>query len=731
MRIFPVQSNFTAGEITPKLYGRSDIDRYHNAAKVLENVIIKVQGGVERRPGQRYLAKAKHENKFAALIPYVFNRQQAYMLEVGDAYLRIFLSDGSQVMDGALPYEIQTDYAEADLSAIDYVQNADTMFLFHESYPTRRLRRFGLTNWVLEDIPWVVEPFDEIGFWPGAAATLSDATVGTGRTLTAATATFLAADVGREVRYSGGVATITAITSATVATVDVGTPFPNVALSAGDWLLADSPLTTLTPTYPGASASTDLPPVGASVTLTLSAAGWRTADVGKWVDLNSGLVQITAVTSATIATATVYQQLSALVAVPALAWLLKSSVWGGHNGYPRTGTFFEQRLWLGGSNGYPQTVWGSRIGEYLNFELGTDDDDAVSFTLASDQQNQILHLTQIKRLVALTNGGEFTLQGSLDKSITPTNVQIQNQSAYGSSAIQPERIGNELMFVQRAGRKIRAFAAGQIDTDTYSAPELTVLADHMTQGGIQGSAYQGEPDSLLHCVRVDGQLASCTVDRDQEVVGWARQITAGTYISVATLPTDGGDELWAIVERTIGGVRHRYVERFDATLMTDCAITATSEAGDTTWLGLDHLEGATVTVKADGVKLVDRVVSGGQITIERPARAIEIGLAYTPRIVMLRPEAMGATGTIQSSNVRVSQVVVRFLESCGCFVNGQPVFARKTGLGVLDQPPPTMTGDERIETLGWDIGDFALEITQPDPYPFHVQSVITTLTVNQ
>lgn len=727
MKITPIQTNFTAGELTPKLYGRGDIDRYHNGAEALENVIILVQGGVRSRYGLRYTAPAKHHDKDAELIPYVFNRQQRYMLELGDAYLRVYLDNGAQVQQETspgvfVPYEIQTDYAEADLSTIEFVQRGDTMFLFHEAYPTRRLRRFGDASWVLDDVPWVTQPFAEIGVRPTADITISDPAVGTGRTITATSSVFLAADVGRDIEAVGGLARITAV-AGTTATVDVLAPFASTSYTAGQWLISGSPMATVTP-----SAEK---PVGQAITLTLDKAGFRASDVGSWIDMSGGLVRITGVTSATSATGIIHREMAAPVAVPPLAWLLQAPVWGGANGYPRTGTFFEQRLWLGGSPGFPQTVWGSRIGEYLDFELGTNDDDAVSFILASDQQNQILHLSQLRILLALTNGGEFTLQGSLDKPITPTNVQIRSQSAFGSSVISPERVGNELLFVQRAGRKIRALSADRIDSDQYGAPELTVLADHMTAAGIRGTAYAAEPDSLLHCVRTDGQLATCTVDRDQEVVGWSRQITAGRFLAVATLPGDDADQVWAIVERQVGGQPRRYIEQFDADLLTDCAVTATSDAGDTVWLGLDHLEGLTVKVKADGVELTDQVVSGGQITIERPARAIEIGLGFTPRVKMLRPEAIGATGSIQSSNVRISEITLRFLESAGAKVNGQTIFARQTGLGVLDRPPPLLTGDERIEQLGWGLGDFNVEIVQPHPYPFHLQAVITTMTVNQ
>lgn len=717
-----MQTNFTAGELSPRLLGRVDIDRYRNAAETIENCVIYVHGGVNRRPGLQFLAKAKHADKRAVLIPYIFNEDQAYMLEVGDAYIRVFNTDGTQVMAGAVPYELQTSYAEADVAAIDYCQGADTMFLLHSNYVPQRLRRFALASWVVDPVPWITEPFDEIGTSPGTTLALDDATVGAGRTLTAGADTWRAADVGRTVTALGGRATITALTSGTVATATVSVAFPGTSFTAGQWNINGSPQTTLTPTT--------IEPNGASTTLTLSAAGWRADDVGKWVDLNGGLVQITAVSSATVATGTIHRILSAAAAAPPFAWILEGRVWGGYNGHPRTGTLYQQRLWLAGSPGFPQTIWGSRIGEYFNFELGTLDSDAVSFTIASDQLNPVVNLTQIKVLVALTYGGEFTLQGGNDNPITPTNVQVQNQSNFGCTNAAPERVGNELVFVQRAQRKVRAMSADKIVTDQYGAPDLTVLAEHITETGLTSLAYQGEPDSLIYGVRADGVLATCTIDRDQDVVGWSRQTTQGVVESVAVIPGIQRDQVWVLVRRTVNGQDVRYIERFAPDLMTDCAVVLTDATGKTAWTGLDYLEGCTVVVKGDGVALAERVVFKGAITTERPVKRLEVGLKYTPRVKALRPAVDGQEGTSQNSNLRVSSLACRFLNTTGATINGAPAFARQAGLNVLDQPPPMVSGDVAIETLGWDIGKWDLVIEQPQPYPFHLQAIIAKLTVN-
>src|SRR3546814_6567478 len=151
---------------------------------------------------------------------------------------------------------------------------------------------------------------------------------------------FYAADVGRQITASGGVGIITAVTDGSTVTVDIIEAFPADAFNDGAWRILGSPMTTVTPSAKD--------PVGQEVTLTLAVAGWRDDDVGRFVRLNGGLLRITEKTSDTIAKAVIETELASVVAAPKLAWSLESSVWGGTNGYPRCGTLFEQRLWLGG-----------------------------------------------------------------------------------------------------------------------------------------------------------------------------------------------------------------------------------------------------------------------------------------------------------------------------------------------------------------------------------------------
>lgn len=718
------QTNFTAGEVSPKCYGRTDVARYQNGARSLLNCVVNIHGGAERRPGTVFVAATKNHTKRSRLVPFVFSTTQAYMLEFGDFYMRVFVQSGGQVLTGGgTPYEIATPYSESMIAEFDFTQGADTMFIFHQGEQINTLKRLASNNWSLQGAPITVYPFDEIGHTFSTALTLSNTSVGSGRTITAAAGIFLAGDVERRITYLSGIARITGFTDATTVTVDVYSSFPGPAIPADSWVLEDSPQANCTPSAKD--------PVGSAITLsTVPVDCFRVGDVGKFVRINSGLCRITGFTDAQKVTATIKEELSAVVASPASAWTLEASVWNDRDGYPATGALYEQRLIAAGSRKYPQTVWGSRSGLFFDFTIGTNDDDAFAFALPSTGQiNPILRMAVAKALMPFTYGGEYTMEGGVEKPLAPTNVQSRSPSVYGSNNVKPVRIGNEVLFVQRAGRKIRSMAY-RIDADTYNSPDLTVLAEHITESGIVDMAYQQEPRSMLWCVRADGKLATLTLDRDEGVTAWTPQATDGAFESIASIPNATGDEVWAIVRRTVNGQTVRYVERFEPGHYTDCAITGTDAVGKTVWAALAHLEGKTVAVRADGVFIGTYTVSGGQVTLPRNAKAVEIGLGFTNQVTLLRPEVQAGDATAQGNAQRVHDVSLLFADTIGAKINGKEIPFRQFGAHLLDVAPGAYSGFKSAGLTEWTKGDQEITITQDEPNPFHLLSVIRKFTVN-
>lgn len=729
------QTNFTAGELSPKLRGRGDIARYQNGAEKVRDLIVQVYGGVKRRPGTLFVRETKNSANRAVLIEFVKDADTAYLLEFGNGYMRVY-KDGAVVMSGGSPYEVVSPYTTAQVLELDYTQGSDTMFLFHEDVAPRKLVCAGDTAWTLSTATFVQAPFEDPGTNPNATLYPSKAGA-VGERISLAVGTLGTAVLNDGYSWTAGVGGVRTD--------------PAHGLASGDYVLISNAVPDGYNAVAVATVSTateytfplDKHPgtlvFGGNTQKITGTSVFAAGDVGSAIKVNGGIVRITSVVSDFVVRGLVLQALSSAVEAAPDAWSLHAPAWSSTRGYPRTGTLHEQRLIVAGSPTFPQTLWGSVTGAYLDFTPGVNDDDAFAHTIASDIANPVQFVAAGRALAALTSSGEFTAEGGVEKPITPTNVRIKQRKNFGCARVRPVRVGDSELFAQRAGKKLRSFGYA-LANDEWTAPDLSVLADHLAAYGIADMTWQQEPVPLVWIVTDDGKLMSITLDRDQDVVAWAWHEEFGQpdadgnatafAESVACIPTADGDEVWLIVRRTIDGSTVRYVERLSEDTTLDCAITSSGSAA-TVWGGLDHLEGETVHIVGDGSYRGTKVVSGGEVTLDREASEVNIGLNYRPRLKLLPPEVQGPLGSATGNAMRTSEVTMRFHETTGCTVNGNAVTFRKTGSGALDTAPEPFTGVKRVENLGFERGVSDIEIVQEEPMPFHLLSVTRKFTFNE
>ena len=424
----------------------------------------------------------------------------------------------------------------------------------------------------------------------------------------------------------------------------------------------------------------------------------------------------------------------------------------GANNRPSCVSFFEQRLVFANTNNNPQTLWFSKAGDYENFTTGSNADDAMIYTIASNQVNAIQYLKAVRTLVVGTSGGEFTVSADgTDASITPTNVTIKRQSSFGSAGVDAIPAGNAILFLQKAKRKIRELAYN-FDSDGYVAPDLTILNDTVTKSGIVQMIFQQEPDSIIWCVRDDGELAGLTYQRSENVVSWHRHIFGGAFgsgkavcesaASISGVLTE--DELWVIVKRTINGATKRYVEcfsdfDFDETNATDFKFLDShlnySGSATTTLSGLAHLEGQTVSILADGSVHANKVVSSGAVSLDRSVTKACVGLAYDSVLQTMRIEGGAAEGTSQGKTKRISKVVLRLFETVGVKVGPSLTTLEtvpfRTTSSQLSSPVDTLlAGDKEIEFRDDYNSDGFIFVKQDQPLPCSVLAIYPTLVTS-
>jgi len=743
MRLHPILTNFTAGEFSPLLYGRVDFKQYPLGCQKLLNMTIWPHGPAERRPGTRFVAEVKDSSKKVRLVPFEFNVEQAYILEFGDSYIRFYKDGGRIESPPGTPVEIATTYQEGQLAQLRWAQIGDVLYLAHPDHPVRKLTRTSHTAWTLREVAWMPPATVETGFAPDTTLTLSAAT-GLGVTMTAGTGTFLDGDIGREVRVGNGRAVIRTVAAnpapQVTCTADVLDDFAGVGPHAsGTWRIHGSPNDTCTP---GAES-----PVNSIVTLTLAGKnGWRADNVGRYVRINKGVIRLTKYTSGTVMEGQILSILANKTGSPGGAWSLEDPAWGGTlpatTGYPRAISFFESRLYLGRG----QTFWGSAPGDFENFGIGPDDDDAVEFVIAANDVNTLQWFVPTKVLLIGTASAEFRASGGTSEApITPSSIAVKSDSAWGSGTVAPLRVGNAALFATRSGTALRELIYS-FERDSYVANDMLLLSEHLTRKGrIIELAYQRTPHSLVWAIREDGVILPLTYQREHDVVGWSRVLTGpdqpadgtpvkGKFESVAVIPHWAGnrDVAWTIVRRTIGGQSKRFVEYFDegggfyGRLQVDSALVY-SGASTSTLAGLAHLEGETVQILGDGAVYPEAVVTGGAVTVSPAVTSAEVGLRFDSALTPMRVETGLATGTSQGRQKRWAEIFVRLDRTLGCDINGIRLPFR-SAQDPMDSPPPILTGDRKVVGTGRD-RDGLITIEQKLPLPLTVIGIFGTLGV--
>lgn len=864
--------SFTGGELAPVLYGRVDLARYQSSLKTCRNFIAQQYGGARNRPGLKFIGEQYEHSTASRLIPFQFSTTQNYALLFGDEYMLVVkdgglvtnatktitgitqpagvitsnahgLSDGDMVylsgivgmveLNGRFAivsdsaantfrikdhegnyittgtftayssggtaqrvYKIATPYTAAQLSEIKYTQSADVMTLVHPSHAPRELSRTAHDSWTLTAYDNNEGPFQEINTDTSITVYASAAT-GSGVTITASSSIFTSANVG-QLFY--------------IEQKNYGTPWETAkAVTSGDIRRSDGKY------YQSQTTATT-----GTLRPTHDADDWSDGAV-TWRYLHGGygVIEITGYTSGTVVTGTVRKRIpdeTVGATTPSYKWAF--GAWGGDQGYPSAVTYHQQRQVFAGTSAQPQTVWMTRTGAYNDFgrSVPAQDDDAITFTIASRQVNAIRHLLPLDQLVLFTSGSEWIVRG-VDDVISVSTISAKIQGYRGTAQVPPLVVGNTALFLQEKASQVRDLGY-EFSSDTYNGNDLVVLASHLfTNKEITDWCYQQVPNSNAWCVRNDGTLLGLTYMREQQVVGWHRHDTSlGAFESVCCITEGQEDAVYAVVRRTVNGKTRRYIERFanrdfadikdaffvdsglsydgrntGATTMTITTGTtylygqtltltasgsyfAASDVGKeihlpdpdsdailrvtiagytsatvvtgvanrdvpsglqntavTDWgkaqasfNGLGHLEGASVSVLADGNVDGPFTVTNGKITIQNAATVVHVGLQITSDLETLDINVQAAE-TIRDKQKLIH--AVRFIvESSRNLFAGQDennlTEYKQRQSEHYDQPVDMLTGIAEVRiAANWNKGGRVF-VRQTDPLPLNILAVI-------
>lgn len=668
--------SFAGGEITPELFGRMDLAAFQTGLATSRNFVTLPHGPAQNRPGFQFVRAVKTSSKRTRMIPFVFSTTQTFAIEVGDLYVR-FHTGGATLMDGLVPYEVVTPYVEADLFDLHYVQSADVLTIVHPSYAPRELRRLSATNWTLTAISFAATVLPPTS--PTAVAT-----TGTGSVSYSYVITSLATDTLEESLIS---------TAATITNNLATSPNKNTV----SWVAAS-----------GASRYN---------VYKLSNGLWG------YIGQASG-------------TSFVDDNISPDVSVtpPEL-----TNPFASTGNYPGAVSYFEQRRVFAGTTLKPQNVWMTRSATESNLSssIPVRDDDAISYRIASREANTIRHLVPLSDLILLTSSAEWRVTSVNSDAVTATSISVKPQTVIGASNVTPVTTGSSLLYAASRGGRVREMVYTQQGTSGYgyANSDVSMLAPHLFDyKTISDMAFARAPYPILWTVSSDGKLLGLTYIPEQKVAGWHRHDTDGSFESVAVVTEGSEDFLYAVIKRNVGGADVRYVERLHSRLFesledaffVDSGLTYEGSPA-TVISGLDHLEGETVSILADGAVHPQAVVASGSITLQQAASVVHAGLPITSDIKTLpivnEQIAAGGQGRVKN----VNRVYLRVNRSSGIFAGPSETSLKeyKQRRAEAHGTAPDLIEDEEIEIVldnSWDPSGHVC-IRQSNPLPLTIVSL--------
>jgi hypothetical protein len=751
--------SFAGGEITPEMYGRLDNVKFQTGLALCRNAIVLPHGPVTKRSGLAWVNFAGVASQSVRVIPFAWSASQTMVLEFGASYIRFHTLGGTvletaktitgvtQASPGVVTsnahgfsngqgvyidgvggmtrlnkryfvvanvtantftlqnpltganistaafsaytsggtvsriYSIASPYAAADLFDLKFTQSADVITITHPSYATRELRRLGATNWTL------------------TAPTLGDA-------LTVPATPTVAVTTGVGTAYNKSF-------------------FYKVTAVSGDGLQESLP------SAASASASNDLTLPGSRNTVSwTTTAGASTYRVYKAVNGVGRLYGYIAETSdLSFVDDNVTPDYSRNP--PATTIRLDTAT-----NYPSAVTYYEQRRVFGGTVANPQTIYATKSGTESNLDasLPSNAADALSFTIKAQQQNAIRHLVPLNDLLVLTAGGVWKVSSTNDAALTPTTISVRTQNSFGANNVRPLLTGSSCLYVEATGRRVRDVAF-QWERQIYAADDRSIMAPHLFLGyTLNDATYSRSPDQVAWFVRSDGALLGMTYVPEHQVFGWHQHTTAGTFESCCVVTENNEDVLYVVVRRTLNGTVTRTIERMATRMWTaqadafyvDCGFTYVSGSPTTTVPFIDHLEGVTVSVLADGAVVSGLTVTNGAITLPSPATKVQVGLGYTTDVQTLplalqEVQAVGQ-GTMKSVDYAYLRVYRTGILKVGPAIDRLTTFPPRTNENY--DTPPRLRSEMLDLLVNPDISqDAQLWIQSSDPTPLTVSAL--------
>lgn len=585
--------SFAAGELSPSLYARVDLAKYHSGAALLRNFFVDYRGGVSNRPGTQYISRcltqtSPYRNR---LIRFQFSTVQNYELVFGDQNMRV-LMNGGLVLEPSKNITAATRANPCTVTSAGHgYANADWVYISGCSGMTQLngnvyiIYNVTANTFDLSDLDGNPINSTAFGVYSGGGTVARIFTLTTpyaiqdlpllkySQSADVMTLTHPGYNARQLTRTQHWVWTLTTTTF----TSNVDSPIGVVAVpkTAGTTVyqyvvtaIGNNGLTESLPSSPASSSSVQMSTTANSTnTISWNAVPdatlykiYRTAENPGNSPPEGALYGYIGSTTPAVTNSFVDVNISPdFTNCPPQG----NNPFSGNNN-PFCSTYYQGRQVFGGTVNSVDQLNFSRPGDFLNMDYSTPskDSDSITANIASQQVNAIKHLLPMQSLIVLTSGGAWRVDsGDQLKGITPSDFRATPQAYNGCSDLPPIVINYDILYVQARGAIVRDLSYN-FYVNLYTGADITVLSNHLFYGRqITDWAYAEEPFKIVWCVRDDGVLLSLTFLKEQEVYAWSHHDTQGRFLSVDSIIEGNENAVYFIVERFINGKYIQFIER--------------------------------------------------------------------------------------------------------------------------------------------------------------------------
>ena len=746
-------NNFQFGEVSPALTSRTDTKVYTNAAEQVRNFFIRSEGGLKKRTGTKRLANFGSSPSFTAtaslrqsvrIEPFIFSDDEKYIIAFSNTRIEIFQinpSTGAVSSIQAITSQswLVNTTSASYLEEITFAQQGDLMFICHNTFQTRILERTGLTSFAVSTFNFDTSRDDEdifqpyFSFQPLGMTMACNNTSGNSRTLTASSDYFVSGHVGVDLLIGETRCRVTAVGSATSATV-------NIAGTLRQQLEIDS-----IKTFEGSGTvrvTKALHGLATSASITIE----RSGAVGGIANSNiNGSRTITAVPdentfeftagSSATATSSAIGGGSPRIITGAATTEFSEMSYSPLRGYPAAVTFHQNRLWFGGTLAQPDGIWGSKSGQFFNFDVGdASDNDALDLTANVGEIFSIRHLVSNRDLQVFTTGAELFVQAPTDKPVTPANAQIRRQTPYGASFVKPTVFDGATLFIQKTGSALREFLFTDSEA-AYTSVAVSGLAPHLILDPVQMTSIKGalnRSESYAFLINNDGTIAVFYSVRGDQKAGWTLWDTQGTWHSICAVH----ERLFVVCARDDGsGTTKLFLEEFQTDMPMDFCDTFSGSSSAFGSLGSHFANNAVVKATNGNDFLGSFTVAGAAIdasAIKSGLSQAFIGYGFTPTLKTLPIDASIQGGPLTGEPRQIPKVILDLFSTLAVSVQGPSGTSTTRDLvirnttdsvsgGLMERS--AVTGKEEFRLLGYS-RDPRVIVSQSFPLDLQINGMI-------